>query len=46
MFDVMKGSYKREEQNQQNDEKRIKNMNFNLGYIAYHLLTGQNTQWK
>ena len=26
--------------------KRIKNLNFNLGYIAYHLLTGSTTEWK
>ena len=25
---------------------RIKNINFNLGYIAYHLLTGKITKWE
>ena len=30
----------------QNEGRRIKNVNFNLGYIAYHLLTGENTRWQ
>lgn len=46
MFDLMKGSYRKEEDDSIQKGKRIKNLNFNLGYIAYHLMTGQMTEWR
>lgn len=39
MFDIMKGSYHKDD-DCDDESKRIKNLNFNLGYIAYHLLIG------
>lgn len=46
MYDLLRGSFKSSELNQTNEGRRIKNVNFNLGYIAYHLLTGENTRWQ